>query len=270
MSITHHYRVTQLDNLELLHTQHVTDGYAKHLHEEYSVCWMESGLVNTHYRGSSHLSPIHSLTVMNPAELHRGEVVGDEVVSYYSLYPSESMLRKLCEDIFDTSTLPYFKNPIVLDDALTTKLRSFIVSLQDSSLEPTTHYFSFLAHLVKHYADTTFTLPQIKQENSNVTKARDYLHANFQKDVTLNELANVASLNRAYLIRAFKKMFGLPPHAYLMQLRLSEAKKQLARGTPIMQVALSTGFADQSHFSRTFKYTFGMTPGVYATIKGLK
>jgi AraC-like DNA-binding protein len=273
MPITNHYRIKPLENLELLHTQHVTDGYEKHLHEEYSICWMQTGLVTTHYRGSSHLSPVQSLTVMNPAELHRGKVIGEESVSYYSLYPSENTLRQVCEEVFETSTLPYFQHPIVLDNILEDKLRAFVISLQNvhsgqaSSLELSSHYLSFLAQLVKHYADTTFTLASIKQEASAVEKARQYLHANFHKDVTLHELANVVSLNRAYLIRAFKKTVGLPPHAYLTQLRLIEAKKQLVAGTPIIQVALKTGFADQSHFSRTFKYTYGVTPATYAKAK---
>jgi AraC-like ligand binding domain len=155
MPITNHYRIKPLENLELLHTQHVTDGYEKHLHEEYSICWMQTGLVTTHYRGSSHLSPVQSLTVMNPAELHRGEVIGEESVSYYSLYPSENTLRQVCEEVFETSTLPYFRHPIVLDDVLESKLRAFVISLQDvhsgqdSSLELSSHYLSFLAQLVQ-------------------------------------------------------------------------------------------------------------------------
>jgi AraC-like DNA-binding protein len=267
MSTTQHYRIEALDNLELLHTQNVADGYAKHIHEEYSLCWMEQGLVTTRYRGENQLSPIHSLTVMNPAELHQGEVVSDEAASYYSLYVSANTMQQLCEEIFEASALPYFGHPIVVDEVLNCKWQNFITSLTGSSLELNTHYVSFLAYLVKHYADTTLKLPAVRQNPSAIENAKAYLHTHFQKDITLAELANIANLNRAYLIRAFKKAVGLPPHAYQTQLRLSEAKKQLAKGFPIAQVALNTGFADQSHFSRTFKRTYGMTPGVYSRAK---
>ncbi len=265
-SLTRHYRMKTLDNLELLHTQHLRDGYTNHMHEEYSLCWMESGLVTTYYRGTTHLSPIHSFTVMNPAEPHHGEVISEENVSYYSLYPSETAMRQLCEECFGTPTLPSFKKPIILDKVLTEKLQRFVTVLEipTSSLELSTHYLSFLGYLIKHYADKTCTAPKTQRELSAVEKAKAYLHDNFQNDITLEELASSVGLNRAYLIRAFKKTTGLPPHAYLTQLRLSEAKRQLIKGVALSQVALNTGFADQSHFSRTFKHTYGITPAVYA------
>jgi AraC-like DNA-binding protein len=266
-SLTQHYRIKALENLELLHTTRLTDGYAKHLHEEYSLCWLETGLVKTHYRGEAHLSPVKSFTVMNPAEPHRGEVMSKENVSYYSLYFSAEIMQQLCEDVFASSALPYFGQPVILDDVLHHKLRRLLQTFYSSPLESHTLYLSFLTHLVQHYADTPFVLSSVKQERTAVEKAREYLHTHFQKDVTLAELATVVNLNRAYLIRAFKKAVGLPPHAYLTQLRLSEAKKQLARGVPTAQVAVDTGFADQSHFSRVFKHTFGMTPGEYAGYK---
>lgn len=264
-SLTQHYRIKSLGNLEFLHTSSLTDGYAKHLHEEYSLCWVQSGLVKTHYRGETHLSPLQSFTVMNPTEPHRGEVISEEDASYYSLYISEAAVQELCEEVFASSKLPYFGQPIILDETLERKLHAFIRSLKSSGLESHTHYLSFMAHLLKHYTDTPLNLPAIQQETSAVEKVRSYLHDNFQRDVTLEELAKVANLNRAYLIRSFKKTVGLPPHAYLTQLRLSEAKKQLTKGLSIAQVALNTGFADQSHFSRAFKKTYGITPGAYSS-----
>jgi AraC-like DNA-binding protein len=267
LSLTQHYRIKSLDNLELLHTCRLTDGYTKHLHEEYSLCWVQSGLVKTHYRGESHLSPIQSFTVMNPCEPHHGEVLGNELVSYFSLYLSAETLQQTCSDLFISATLPYFGHPIIFDERLQQTLQHFIQALSNSSLELSTHYLSFLRHLLQHYTDTPLTLPTIGNEVTAIEKAKTYLHAHFQNDVTLDELAGIASLNRAYFIRAFKKKVGLPPHAYLTQLRLSEAKRQLARGTPIVQVALNTGFADQSHFTRVFKHTFGITPGAYSSYK---
>jgi AraC-like DNA-binding protein len=267
--LTQHYRIKSLGNLELLHTERLSDGYAKHLHEEYSLCWVQRGLVKTHYRGSSHLSPVQSFTVMNPTEPHRGEVLSEEDASYYSLYLSESAVQKVCEETFASQRLPYFAQPIILDDVLQQKLHSLIGALTNSGLELDSHYLSFTAHLLQHYTDTPLSLLDIKQEPSAVEEARAYLHAHFQEDISLDELAKVAGLNRAYLIRTFKKKVGLPPHAYLTQLRLSEAKKQLTRSIPIAQVALNTGFADQSHFSRVFKHIYGMTPGAYAKVREL-
>jgi AraC-like DNA-binding protein len=201
---------------------------------------------------------------MNPVELHAGLIEKGDVASYFSLYIPSHLMSQATRDCFATDTLPYFGDPIILDKRLAGKLEGFIASLKAGSLELETHYLSFMAELIGRYADSKFSLPIVKDEPRAVKQARDYLRANVERDVRLEELANVVNLNRAYLIRVFKKTVGLPPHAYFLQLKLSEAKKQLAQGETISQVALGTGFADQSHFSRTFKITFGLTPAQYA------
>jgi AraC-like DNA-binding protein len=259
-----HYRLEALGNLELLHFPYVKDGYHKHLHEEYSICFLEQGNVQTSYRGATHLSTIYSLTVMNPVELHAGLVEKGDVASYFSLYIPSDLMSQAMRDCFAASALPYFGDPVVLDRRLTGKLEGFIASLKRGSLELETHYLSFLGELIGRYADSKFSLPTLKEEPRAVQEAREYLHTNVERDVTLAELASIVNLNRSYLIRAFKKTTGLPPHAYFLQLKLSEAKRRLVRGAAISEVALEIGFADQSHFSRAFKNTFGLTPAQYA------
>jgi AraC-like DNA-binding protein len=259
-----HYRVEALGNLELLHFPYVTDGYHKHLHEDYSVCFLKHGNVRTSYRGGTHFSSRYSLTVMNPAELHAGRIDKGETASYFSLYPTAETMRQVMQDCFGTDTLAYFGNPIILDRRLSLKLEHFIASLKNSSLELETQYLSFLAELIRYYADSKFLFPTVNNESEAVKKVKEYLHANVGRDVRLEELAGLVSLSRSYLIRSFKKATGLPPHAYFLQLKLSEAKRCLMRGETISQVALLTGFADQSHFSRAFKTAFNLTPAQYA------
>lgn len=259
-----HYRIQTLGNLELLHFPYVKDGYLKHMHEEYSICFLEQGNVQTRYRGETHLSPIYSLTVMNPAELHAGLIEKGETASYFSLYPPAETMRQIANDCFNADTLPYFGNPIVLDKRLSGKLEHFLQSLKNGSLELETRYLSFLAELIGRYGDSKFSLPMVKDGPRAVKEVKAYLHANVGRDVKLEELAKVVGLNRSYLIRTFKKATGIPPHAYFLHLKLSEAKRRLVGGETISQVALETGFADQSHFSRTFKSTVGLTPAQYA------
>ncbi|MGB5971832.1 MAG: AraC family transcriptional regulator [Nodosilinea sp.] len=57
----------------------------------------------------------------------------------------------------------------------------------------------------------------------------------------------------------------LPPHAYLTHLRIAQAKQQLRQGQSLNQLALELGFVDQSHFTKTFKASVGVTPGQYRT-----
>ncbi|MEW6665176.1 MAG: helix-turn-helix domain-containing protein [Thermodesulfobacteriota bacterium] len=73
----------------------------------------------------------------------------------------------------------------------------------------------------------------------------------------------MANLSEFHLLRSFRAVVGLPPHAYLIQRRIDYARSHLSRRLPIVQVGLETGFTDQSHFTRWFKKIVGITPGQY-------
>ena len=76
-------------------------------------------------------------------------------------------------------------------------------------------------------------------------------------------MASQAKLSKFHLIRVFDRCYGMPPHAYVMQLRMSQAKEMLRDDMDILDIALSLGFYDQSHFANTFKQYVGVTPRAY-------
>lgn len=94
-------------------------------------------------------------------------------------------------------------------------------------------------------------------------RARDFLHAHLHQDIGLEQLAAACNIDRYRLSRAFKAAFGLPPHAYQMQLRLAHARRHLAPGAQPAQVATDLGFADQSHLGRWFLRAYGLPPAQY-------
>ena len=94
-------------------------------------------------------------------------------------------------------------------------------------------------------------------------RARDYLMENYATDIGLEELAGVAGLSRAHLIRAFRKEFHITPHAFLTDIRVRIARRKLQAGEQPAEIALECGFADQAHFTRHFKARTGITPGQY-------
>jgi AraC-like DNA-binding protein len=70
------------------------------------------------------------------------------------------------------------------------------------------------------------------------------------------------------LLRAFRGETGLPPHAYLNQLRVRLARRLLDRGVAPAEVAAEVGFADQAHLTRHFKRVMGVPPGAYQRERG--
>lgn len=93
---------------------------------------------------------------------------------------------------------------------------------------------------------------------------RDMLHSNFGDNITIVNLANSANVHPTHMIRAFRKHFGCTIGDYLRRLRIDYACSQLLESQkPLAQIALDSGFADQSHFTVTFKRFVGTTPGRY-------
>jgi len=83
-------------------------------------------------------------------------------------------------------------------------------------------------------------------------------------DVDLASLAAEAGLGKFQALRAFKRRYGMPPHAYQLYLRISRARLMLRAGAAPADVAAHFGFVDQSHMNRHFKRIVGVTPRQYA------
>lgn len=96
-----------------------------------------------------------------------------------------------------------------------------------------------------------------------VVLARDYLHDEMSRSPTLDELSRVACLSRAHLARAFASTFGVPPHQYLLKLRLERSKAELARGASVTEACLAAGFESLGSFSASFHRRVGLTPSAW-------
>jgi AraC-like DNA-binding protein len=89
------------------------------------------------------------------------------------------------------------------------------------------------------------------------------MDAAYGENMTLKSLAGLVNLSPFYLTRLFRADIGISPHKYLNQLRINKARSMLQEGHSLVDVAYSTGFSDQSHFTRHFKRIVGVTPGHY-------
>ena len=95
-------------------------------------------------------------------------------------------------------------------------------------------------------------------------RIREYIDDNIDQRISVELLAGLAKLSVCYFVRAFKQSTGITPHDYLIRQRV-EKTKQLLSGTdmPLSEIALTAGFADQSHFARRFRQHVGMSPRHY-------
>jgi AraC family transcriptional regulator len=93
---------------------------------------------------------------------------------------------------------------------------------------------------------------------------KDAIRSNFTKPIRLADLAAIARIHPVYLARAFRKHCGCSPAGYVRKLRIEAVRNALAdTEMPLSKIALSTGFADQSHLTRHFQRVMGVSPGRY-------
>ena len=95
-------------------------------------------------------------------------------------------------------------------------------------------------------------------------RAKEILRANLKRSVTLKEVARECGLSVGYFAHAFRRTLGVAPHKWLIEQRVVLSKEKLRDdGLSLSDVAAECGFSDQSHLTRAFRQTVGVTPGAW-------
>lgn len=260
------HRYDAFGGLELLAADYIAHSFPRHAHAEFVIGVMQRGADVFHYNGSTHVAPEGTIFLINPGVVHDGRGADATGWAYRALYPTIAMIENVVAGMSGRGGgLIHFPDPVVLDPMLAEELLDVHADLlqENDSLAGQSNLLLTLARLIERHARDAPALTPPGRALEPVARARDYIHEHFARDVTLIELARVADLSPFWFIRAFQKHFGLTPHAYLIGLRVRHAKALLARGAAIIEVALDTGFADQSHLTRRFKSIVGVTPGQF-------
>ena len=92
-------------------------------------------------------------------------------------------------------------------------------------------------------------------------RVRDYIEGHLDEKIRLDGLAALTGLSTGHFARAFQQSVGVPPHTYLLRRRLEHVEHLLRETrTPLSEIALATGFSDQSHLARHFRRWAGVSP----------
>lgn len=95
-------------------------------------------------------------------------------------------------------------------------------------------------------------------------RLQELLDAHLSENIGLERMARVCGLSPSGFLRAFKKAMGMAPQHWLRMRRIEHAQARMREGpTALSEIALSAGFADQSHFTRVFSQETGVSPGAW-------
>jgi AraC family transcriptional regulator len=121
------------------------------------------------------------------------------------------------------------------------------------------------ARLVQKYCDSG-TCAALEKSTHGLDSVRlrrvlNFIKANIKNDITLEDLAGIASYSTFHFARKFTVTMGIAPHRYISQIRLEIAMAELAAGKlPLAEIALNAHFSSQASFTRAFHRATGMTP----------
>ncbi|MBD2797504.1 AraC family transcriptional regulator [Xenorhabdus sp. 18] len=250
--------------IELRSSKNSKACYGKHTHEEFSIGAVDSGYSDYFNSNIKRRIQKGSLVIVNPLEVHSCNPVPDTNWSYKMLYVCPKWLGYVQSMVTGEKIKNFIPFSINHTDApeLYVKFQELAntIILDEDKIKTEEESISFFSRLFS--LSNSIPLEKAVPKN-NVSKAYEYICENFRGNISIKDIAIHAQLSEFHIIHAFRKTYGITPHAMQIAMRINEAKVLLKQGMKIASVATELGFNDQSHFHRNFKKLVAATPAEY-------
>lgn len=263
-------RTKQMEGISFFKANFKHFSFDRHTHDEYALGVIEEGTQVFSHKGSTWTAPAGSLITVNPDEVHDGRALLDSGYRYRILYLDPALVKEILKEHEGISEELFFPTPRADDSRQARKLSRILNHLENlgpsEQLEAEALLYPQIAELFAVHAGRRDSSPSVKN-SIPVERAIEYIRSHATRNITLEELAQLAGLSRFHFLRVFKDSAGCSPHFFQIQKRLHIARHEIEEGRSLRDAALNAGFADQSHMSRRFKAAFGMTPGQFRKIQ---
>jgi AraC-like DNA-binding protein len=264
-----YWRRHDLGDATLLHAHYGPFVWEKHFHDEQVVVISERGAGECYTRRGTDVGGPGSVWIFAPGEYHGGRVDGREW-QYRALYLDDAALARIGEQFgVDPKKRLVLKAGLHLDEQLHSLLLRAHAYPRVEAVSEQDVWSDALVALFARYGDPQPKVCERSIGNAALHLARAYIAEHFRDDISIDDLARLCKVSRYHFIRAFRAAFGLPPHAYINQVRLQYARKLLLAGQTAGDAAVESGFYDQSRLNQLFKRCYGVTPARYAHLISL-
>lgn len=250
--------------------------FGRHYHDQFGLGLIRRG-AQTSASGRGPVEAVSgNLITVNPGEVHDGSPCTDSGRAWHMLYLDPAIVTDLLADTPGPDRQREFTAPVLHDKQLAAPFLAVFTALTrpdgPQAADPPGSDLATMAITERLIPLLTpmLTIPAghppfaARRPHTGILRARTRIDDDPAAPLSVDDLAAEAGMNRFHLIRAFRGHTGLTPHAYLVQQRILKARRMIMRGTPLAETALACGFADQSHLTRQFVRTFGLTPGTVA------
>ena len=246
------------DDLEYISIDNQTTDFPKHFHETFCISLIHQGTEQIDFENQSLFSEAGSISITNPFEIHSNPIIDINFpLKFDTIYISNDLMKAVLGG----------KNIIFLNRKINSKKASLLFlevkdaidSRNDSIIEAALKRF---LEFLKSYSEeneneySALNFDSFKEINS-------YIEKHICSKFCLNELAEMANINKFGFAKKFKASTGMTPINYILMKKIFSSKKLIDSNSELTHIAYQYNFTDLAHFSKSFKRFIGVSPKKY-------
>ncbi|MBY0010723.1 AraC family ligand binding domain-containing protein [Paenibacillus typhae] len=254
--------------LEAYRFEGIMQKFPNHFHDYYVIGFIEQGKRLLQCGNEEYVLNSGDVIIFNPQDPHSCEQVDGRTLDYRCINVQPEILRQYVQEITGKSELPRFTQAVLFQSELAAPLHDLHQMLleEQADFQKEELLLFLLEQLLQEYTEEAGTAGPAGEVTAEIKRVCRYIEDHYTDTITLGQLTELTGLSKYQLLRMFTKQKGISPYRYLETIRINQAKRLLELGILPMEVALRTGFSDQSHFSNFFKKLIGLTPKQYLRI----
>ncbi|MBO5460164.1 MAG: AraC family transcriptional regulator [Lachnospira sp.] len=241
-----------------------------HVHPFYDVTYLISGECTCFVNHNIYKLSKGDLIIIPPGEIHRSTFHGNMQSERFVLSFRDDQLGWIRSLIGEKLVAESLKTDVI---SIPSKRRDYVESLLNKLLfesdDPDILSPAFiqagllelLLFVIRCQQYENNVLKEIDVDNQLMQEIATYVYNNYDKKISLDDMAQRFHISRSYLSKKFKTATGFGFKEYLNMVRIEESKRLLSNTDySLIDIAIATGFENQSYFSRIFKKYTGLTP----------
>lgn len=254
--------------LEAYRFEGIAQPFPNHFHDYYVIGLVESGVRRLVCNNREYALGAGDMLLLNPSDSHGCVQEDGGVLDYRAVNISKEIMSELSKEITGESAPPRFYENVLRDFETAGRFRMLHEMIMHgySEFEKEEALLILLAELIR-LTGKPF-LECVSRCSAPIERACRFMDEHCGEHITLGQLCECSGLSKSTLLRSFTKAKGVTPYRYLQAVRIGRAKELLERGAKPIDVAMQTGFSDQSHFTNAFGAFIGLPPTAYKNICG--